>query len=174
MTCLFLKKWEPSQHLEASPFIRERCFAQWKQLVPVHSEPLGHLQAASGPPLKNLATEFVSWPNPSYSDKVLLKMSAQLCSLIETSLSLKSGARIFFLGVKFWFDPFKEQRTGQPGTKCLGTELLLEKRWESTGRPPEAHRTLEHWAETQGAVTFIKQISITFQTLSPKMHDRHT
>lgn len=124
-----------------SPLIRDGALLSGSNLFLFTVNPWGTRQAASGSPLKNLATEFVSRPNPSKATGIVENVRSALCSLIETSFLSSQGLyEDFLFWVKFWLDPFKgEQRTGQPGTKRSGTrapsgEEMRKYRW-ATQRP---------------------------------------
>lgn len=173
----FLKKWEPSQHLETLRLL-ETVLCSVEATCSCSQWTLGALGRQLPVPLWRIWPQSLSLGQiPLQRQGIVENVRSALCSLIETSFLSSQGLyENFLFGVKFWFDPFKEeQRTGQPGTKCLGTRAPfgeeMRKYRSATGGPQDSGALSR---EPRGAVTFIKQISITFQTLSPKMHDRHT
>ena len=74
-----------------SPLIRDGALLSGSNLFLFTVNPWGTWQAASGPPLKNLATEFVSRPNSSTATRYCWKCPLSTLLSNRDFLSLKSG-----------------------------------------------------------------------------------
>lgn len=119
----FLKKWEPSQHLETLRWL-ETVLCSVEATCSCSQWTLGALGRQLPVPLWRIWPQSLSLGQiPLQRQGIVENVRLALCSLIETSFLSSQGLyENFLFGVKFWFDPFKEeQRTGQPGTKCSGT-----------------------------------------------------
>ena len=137
----FLKKWEPSQHLETLHWL-ETALCSVEATCSCSQWTPGALGRQLPVPLWRIWPQSLSLGQiPLKRQGIVENVRSALCSLIETSFLSSQGLyEDFLFWVKFWLDPFKgEQRTGQPGTKHSGTrapsgEEMRKYRW-ATQRP---------------------------------------